>query len=170
MTPSAPTAFTPEIIRTTVFKRALRGYRREDVDRFLHDIAEYEQAQREVLAEHERERARLQARIAELESHDTQSGRELAGRAMLSAQQAADELLARTKSLCDSLLEKARAEADAVAARIEANRRQAEIEVAHRRERERELASAYTVLLHAACDEAGVEVPTVDRRAGLAAR
>jgi hypothetical protein len=89
---------------------------------------------------------------------------------MLSAQQAADELLARTSSLCDALLEQARAEADAVAARTDAKRREAEVALARSREREQELASAYTVLLHAACDQAGVEVPSLERQAGLLAR
>jgi DivIVA domain-containing protein len=169
MTASDPPTFTPESIRTAVFKHGLRGYRREDVDRFLRDLADHEQAQRAERAELESDRARLQTRVAELESHDAEAARAVAGRAMLTAQQSADELIERTKGLCDALVETARSEAEAIAARTEAKQREAEVGLTRQREREQELASAYTVLLHAACEEAGVEVPSGERRAGLLA-
>lgn len=120
MTASDPPTFTSETIRTAVFKSALRGYRRDDVDGFMRDLADHVQVQRAGLAELEREQARLKARVAELESPGAQAAREVAGCAMLSAQQASDELLGRTRSLCDELIQAARTEADAVAARAEA--------------------------------------------------
>ena len=109
--------YAPVELRHVSFKRSLRGYRREAVDRLLEEVADsFENVWRE--------RAELTDRVEQLEAELARQ-QELEGllrTTLMSAERAADELREQARREAAALIEEAHVEARAITREARANR------------------------------------------------
>jgi cell division initiation protein len=145
--PAVTPPLTPGDVRSPNLTRSFRGYDTAAVDRLLGRVAE----SMEVLAA---ERDDLRARVAKLDTsaRETDESQRLLGDALVSAQQAGEEMKQRAQRESEQLLARAKAEAGEIAERSRIEREHAEAELERLRTQERELRASYRVLLAAALE------------------
>lgn len=115
---------TPLDVQQKTFGTALRGYDLDEVDAFLDNVVQTLKSYEDRLSVFESQQAALEAEVAK----HTETGDQIS-RALLKAQQSADQIVDEAKGEAARMIEEARRRADEVAAKRELERSRLQIEV-----------------------------------------